>query len=248
MNADLTTGGEPTKVSHLFTHQNAHPVALHHVLTNEFGVDWLIWDHSALWDEIKLTFGTIPSNLARCKVQALRTLQANELYWGCWEVAYPVIRSLNNKMPDFYVHQPPTPAQIYAAVDMINLIRKMPYLLEVKNYLAGILLSEGIYYAPPPLDFLQPILDRPYYKCDNCGQQARDVGNKICDSCGSKEISKFTGNHGSQLKSFVDAVLAGKDLEIDETPAGVHAAIWKVAKDYSDTLHERHRRQMRFVT
>lgn len=246
----LSLDGGPTSAPRLFTHHDSHPIVLHHILTRDMGIEWLVWDYSTLWDEINKTYNIIVSNLNRCKIQALRTLQANELFWENWDIATPVFKALNNRLPDFYIFQPPTPVQLLAGVDMINDIRRHKFSPEVRTFIASILLNDGLIYAPAPLDFVQEELDRKHYRCNNCGQIAMDYKHKECDSCGSGNLVRFQKTDEGELeeiKSFVDLVLAGADVAIYEDRKGVHAAKWKVAQDYVDVLHQRLNEQMRLV-
>ena len=66
----------------------------------------------------------------------------------------------------------------------MNHIRNHPFGQEVKGYIAAACLDSGILFAPPPLDFVQELLDINDYKCTKCGFSSKYDGEG-CDRCGA---------------------------------------------------------------
>jgi hypothetical protein len=229
---EIPRGASMSAPRDLLTHHDAHPVAIHKLLDRTFGFEWLAWDPDALWQELKDEFGSVVSELSRSKIQALRSLHANEFFWNNWEIFCPVVQSLNNRIPNFWIMQKPSIAQLYTTIDMVGLVRDMPYGKEVSKFIAAAFMNDGVFYAPPPLDFIQGELSSPRYQCSNCGQIAHDFSNKACDSCGSTSIDRYNNVEVGELKPKIDSILKGEIDDLKEEPEDIQGAKLLVAMEY----------------
>ena len=160
---------KPVTIRTLFTHHDTHPIVLDLSLMRQFGLDWLTWDVSTLWSEIKTEFKTEISELSRSKIQTVRTCHVSPMPWTKWQVFEKVMQGLNNNIPTFELMQAPTLEQLYAGVDIMETIRKVDFSDEVKLYMASAVHLEEVAYVPEPLDFIQAEVSRPHYRCNDCG-------------------------------------------------------------------------------
>lgn len=239
--------GGPEKAPHLFTHHDAHPAVIHELLDKSFGVEWLVWDPYALWDEITREFRTSISELSRTKIQALRCLHSTKGFWEDWDVFSPTVQALNNRIPSFAIVQKPTTAQIFVAVDIASIIRKNEYSKEVQRYIAASLLDEGIYHTVSPLEFVQDELNDAHRFCRNCGQLGIDKEEVWCYNCGSSDLvtEDVTLPKSDQLR--IDDILNDKYDIIEESAIDILGAKLKVAHNYIMLRRAQMEKQMRLL-
>lgn len=236
-----------TSIRHLLVNHDVHPLILRKLLTRRYADDWLTWDPSALWLQINRDFGVNISELSKTKIQALRTLSRDYRFWTEWEIFYPVVQSLNNRIPNFWLIQKPTVPQLYVTVNIAKHINGRPYDREIRKFMAAAFLDAGLFYAPPPLDFIQNELDSPQYYCNNCGQKAEDDDNRECDHCGSRDIKKFKARDSSLIGPKIQSILAnGYDI-LDENLVGVHAANLLVALNYMRMKQDQLKQQLSII-
>jgi hypothetical protein len=189
----------PVTKSNLFSHSEAHPYVLDLALIKTFKFDWFTWDPETVFQEIKLTFNTSIADINRVKLMAIMTLHVTDSSWEQWEIFENTIIALNGQIPRPTYIQPCDVSALMAGVDIINDIRKEDFNDEVGRYVAACFLNDEISYAPPPLDFAQPYLSRPRYKCQHCGNHgdALPPFNGRCDSCSAK----FQDDHPFNFKA-----------------------------------------------
>ena len=232
----------------LMTHQQAHPLAIDHLLFILYGESWYLWEPETVWDELERTFGTPPGELTKAKIEALRTLGLNKSFWAYWEVFAPTALCLNNRIVSPHILVKPTIPQIYVAVDIASAFDTFPYSDEVSRFIASVFLDDGVVWAVPPLDFVNPDLVGRRYRCLDCGNDEVDEYNQVCDECFSTNIERYEANHlTEQQKQFIQRVVSGDDVTIPETREGVIAAKLKVAVDYMNYRRQQLRHQLKLI-
>lgn len=202
---------------HLLIHPDAHPLALRSLLHKQYDDGWIIWDHQALWDQLKRDFGVDPSEMSRTKLQAIRTLETDVLFWNEWEVFGPTVMALNNRIPNFWLIQRPTPGQLMVAVDIAGSVDSREYSEEVGKFVAGCLLDMGVMCVVPPLTFAQEYIDFPHVRCDE-----------------------------EDRKKIEDLLENGYDL-LQEDLVGVQVARLRMALDYMELRRQQLKEQMGFT-
>lgn len=196
----------------VFSHPDAHPVALDLVLLKNFELEWMEWLPDTLFGEIEKTFSTSIAEVNRLKILAAQTLHTIDAFWDHWEIFEKVLWSLNGHIPRADVMQPPDLSILMSGVDMADGIRKETYGEEVGRYCAAVFLHENVFYAPEPLAFCQPYLSQPTYKCQDCGQtgSALPPFSGMCWSCGEH----FDSEHPFRFKPDPEAVRRGAGTKV----------------------------------
>jgi hypothetical protein len=253
--------GTPVTVRNIFTHHDAHPIVLDFALLKTFGLSWLGWEAETIWAEIQRLFKTQISELARAKIQTVKTLHISNGPWEQWQVFEKIIQGLNNNIPRWEYMQAPNLDQLYAGVDIMESIRVVDFSDEVKGYMAASILHEDVTFCPHPLDLVQVEVAQPYYLCKDCGNQDDALFHDgICDTCSRK----FDQGNGLGFLPDPEMLLAGrgknttlmlkfdpdpvqrlwdtvkdkKTVEVadslDDTPEGVQVAKLLLARDYAN--------------
>jgi hypothetical protein len=168
----------------LFNHPDTHAILLDILLTKTFGPNWLGWDPTTIVAEITAEFKQQVSELSYGKINAVKTMHLNEAYWTDWEAFVPICLALNDEIPSFTLLVKPSIGQCMSAADTALILRKEEYSHEVGSFIACLAIDEGIDYLPAPLDFAEPYLAQPKYKCLDCGNVS-DLWyeNQRCESC-----------------------------------------------------------------
>jgi len=206
----------PTSRS-IFSHPDAHPVALDMVLLKNFQLDWLSWLPETLFKEIEMTFSTSIADINRVKILAAQTLHVTDAFWNSWEIFEKTIWSLNGMTPNVKVMQPPDLSILMSGVDIADSIRQETYGDEVSRYCAAVFMNENVHYAPKPLDFCELYVAEPYYQCNVCHKKGSALGtfDGLCSSC----AQTYEGEHPFKFEPDEEAVKkgAGKDITIHVT-------------------------------
>lgn len=151
--------GTPTPFSSakLFVHHDTHPIVLDIKLMDQYGVKWFEWEPETLWREIMDDFRTPSiSDHVKSKIQAVKSAHITDWVFTKWETFSVVTQALNNNIPDFEVMRKPTIAQLFAAVDMLTMIRNdVEFSQEIQQWCAASLLDVGVVCAPQPIAFCQ---------------------------------------------------------------------------------------------
>lgn len=201
----------------VFSHPDAHPLALDLVLLKNFELEWLTWLPDTLFSEIEKTFSTSIAEVNKLKILAAQTLHVIDVAWDQWEIFEKTVWALNGMIPRVEVIQPPDLPMLMAGVAMIDHIRKETYGEEVARYCAAVFLHENVFYAPEPLSFCQPYVTQPMYRCKDCGQEGSALRpfDGTCWSCGGH----FNTEHPFSLEPDPEAVRrgAGKNIELFDT-------------------------------
>lgn len=191
----------------VFSHPEAHPLALDLVLLKHFELEWLTWLPDTLFHEIEQTFTTSLAEVNRLKILAAQTLHVIDAYWDHWEIFEKTIWALNGQIPRVDVIQPPDLSILMAGVDIANSIRQETYGQEVARYCAAVFLHENVFYAPEPVDFCQKYIIQPTYLCKDCQQTGSMLPpfDGMCWSCGGH----FDAEHPFRFEADPQAVRRG---------------------------------------
>lgn len=175
---------KPVTLRNLFTHADAHPVVLDFALTKVYQDSWHTWEPETLWEEIPHAFSTQISELCRQKIRALQATHVSMMPWDKWQVFEKVAQAFNGNLPNFRVMQLLALEDLYAAVDILDTLRKENFSDEVKLFMAGVVLYEDVFLVPPPLDFIQLEVSQPHYKCGDCGNEEPALFHDgFCSNC-----------------------------------------------------------------
>lgn len=247
----------PLSIRNLFTHQDTHPLVLDFALLKTFGLEWLGWESVTVFQEIRRVFSTEISEHARSKIQAIKTLHVSNAPWNSWQVLEKVIQALNNNVPKWEVMQAPTLDQMFAAIDIMDMIERGTFSEETKMYLAAAVLNEDVFFVPPPLDFFQAEVAQPKWVCKDCGNEDSALFHDgVCDTC----THRFSEENGLTFEPDPEAIAAGrgknttlkltydpdpvearweqvknkpsKEVELEENQVDVQVAKLLVARDY----------------
>lgn len=150
MIADPATVG-PQDIRQAFTHRDTHPLALHDVLLEQYGLQYAEWEPETLWVEIDRDYGT-SSAANKTKIQAVRTALMAPFSVTQWELFEILACGFEGIPPKFdYIQKVPPPRGMFAA-RVINRLYSKPVIGdEVMRYMAASLLSDGYLYAPTDL-------------------------------------------------------------------------------------------------
>ncbi len=205
--------GTPIGIHNLFTHYDTHPVVLYFALLKTFDTKWIRWEAETIWAEVRRVFKTQISEHARAKIQVVKTCQVSHLPWEKWQVFEKVVQGLNNNIPRWQYMQAPSLEELFAAIDIMKVLRVANFSSEVRLYMAAAVLNEDVLFVPPPLDFIQTEVSQPSWKCRDCGNEDSALFHDgICDTC----TRKFSPDKG--LSMLPDTKLLsegkGKNLEL----------------------------------
>ena len=201
----------PTSRS-VFSHPEAHPVALDMVLLKNFQLDWLSWLPDTLFSEIEKTFNTSIAEVNKLKILAAQTLHVTDAYWENWEVFEKTIWALNGVVPLITIMQPPDLPFLFTGVDIANSIREETYGDEVARYCAAVFLHENVFYAPAPMSFCQEFITQAYYICKDCSKKGSALPpfDGLCTSC----AGHFDSEHPFKFEPDPDALKRGAGRNI----------------------------------
>lgn len=201
----------------VFSHPDAHPLALDLVLLKHFDLEWLTWLPDTLFFEIEQTFTTSVAEVNKLKILAVQTLHVTDAAWEEWEIFEKTVWALNGMVPRTDTIQPPDLPLLFAGVEIQNSIRTETHGEEVARYCAAVFLHENVHYAPEPLSFCQDYITQPTFKCRDCGQvgSALPPFDGMCWSCGRH----FDSVHPFAFKPDPEAVKKGygRNLEMGVT-------------------------------
>jgi len=233
----------------MFTNPNAHPLALDVILLDAFKPEWLTWEPSTIWSEIKSEFGVEVSAQNRNRINAIKTMHLVNTPWTQWEVFTLTISGLNGEIPDFKVLDMPTLAQLIAGVQVMNQAKEHFFAEEVARYAAACSLEQGVFYTPPPIHFAQPYAARAEYRCTRCGNIDTDDDNQECDTCGApqKALKKVPVFDPEPVrKRFHEVYSKGYDREdyLEESVVDVQVGKLLVAFEYARGMTKTLREQL----
>lgn len=218
---------KPVTLRNLFKHPSAHPVVLDFALLRAFGTEWYFWEGETLFDEVAQEFSAQLSELCRQKMRALQAVHASLGAWNRWQIFEKVAQVFNGNLPDFKVAQPLSLEELYAAVDMLDFLRREKFSDEVRLYMAALVLHEDVFFVPPPLDFIQLEVSQPIYHCNDCGNEESALfSDGFCSNC----TDRMHPLQGLTLQPRQELVNAGKGKNLSIRPRfdfGPIAERWK---------------------
>lgn len=216
----------PFSSSKLFVHHDTHPIVLDIKLMDQYGTDWFEWEAETLWREIMDDFRTPSiSDHVKSKIQAIKTIHISDWAFTKWEIFCPIVQALNNNIPDFEVLRRPTISQLFAAVDMMTMVRSdVPFSEEIQKFCAASLLDAGIICAVQPIAFCQDeILD--FQKERGIEVDPQPVKDKY-----RKMMS-----------------VPAEEVVLEETPVDIQIAKLIVARDYLQLRRDQMKHQLRLL-
>jgi hypothetical protein len=248
----------PVSLRNLFTHHDIHPVVLDLALMKAFQLEWLGWDATTLWTEIRRVFKTEISEHSRAKIRALMALHTSDAPWASWHVFEKIVHALNNSIPRFDIVQALSLEQLFSGVDIIETIRHEEFVDEVKDYIAASVLNEDVFFVPAPLEFVQSNVSHPMMVCNDCGSHQDALpGDFTCAFCTKKfapenglsfrpDTASLQAGFGKNLKTYLKydpelvrkrwgevATAPSESVELDDTKAeDVQVAKLLMARDY----------------
>lgn len=239
----------------IFTDPDAHPLTLYLLCIKKLEEGWTDWIPETVTSEIKRIFKATISRENSNKLQAAKLLHSDhhDAFWQEWEVFQNVILTLNGIPPSINTMHAPNTAEIMNGIEIANLITKLDFNEEISRYVAACLLFDEVHYAPPPIDFCQPYISQPMYKCKDCTKTSSALPpfSMRCESCagtytGSKVFNFKPKNDekGHNLEFFLtyefepikvryDQLLKEKEPYINEVGEDIQAAKLIVAHDFS---------------
>jgi len=212
------------KCKDLLRDPDTQPRTLDYLL-NELAPAWLEWEPETVWSTMKKYIGQEPNLMVKTKLNAMKLLHTSEAPWEDWEAFLPVCVALNHGIPNFEVASKPKVAELFVCVKAMRTLRPLPFSEEVTRFAAACCLDEGVFFTPPPLEFLQPILDIADYRCTQCGNiDLYDNGK--CDTCGAPQAALIlTPRHDYKGMKAAWEKIKGMPLEaiaLDEDVSGIH--------------------------
>jgi hypothetical protein len=215
---------KPVTLRNLFTHPDAHPVALDFALLKTFGMAWFPWQPETVWDEIQEAFKSQLSELCKQKIRALQACHVSTMPWKAWQVFEKVAHAFNGTLPNFSVVQMLDLEELYSAVDILSLLRQEDYADEVKLYMAGTVLHSDVFFVPTPLDFIQKEVSQPHCLCNDCGHEEPALAHDgYCSAC----TQRMHPEQGLTLKPRADIVAGGTGKNVTVVPRYDHRPIAK---------------------
>lgn len=135
-----------------------HGIVLDRLLQKELGAGYLSWDGDPLHAELVDRWGSV-GQVAWERIQAMRLLRANDLFWREWGAFEKVTAALAGEIPDFAAVQPPEAEDIIIALHTAAYVRELPFSSDVRGYIAAACVNDGVWYLEPPLDVAEEALD-----------------------------------------------------------------------------------------
>ncbi len=149
-----------TNARSLLTHYESHPIVLDLYALKLLGPEYYVWEPETVWQELlRLSGSPSISEVNKNKLQAVRTVHVSQAPFVAWEAFEKVIAALNGVIPDFYIMQKPTVGQLLAGTEIMLQLNSGIFSNDVSRYTAAVLLSEGVAYAPSPLNFCHYVLE-----------------------------------------------------------------------------------------
>jgi hypothetical protein len=175
----------------LFRDEQTHPLILLRTCLKLFGPEVLEWEPVVIRRAIE---DRAESNISRVnfvKVLAALTVANRDNFWLEWETFHFISQALNNNIPSAGAMQDQSIGQLMVAVDIANSIRaelgplsEVPeFSDEVKRYIAAQLSESGIWFAPEPLTFVNPLIAGVTQICDECGNEEEPQPDGLCSFC-----------------------------------------------------------------
>jgi hypothetical protein len=217
---------KPFSSKNMFVHHDTHPIVLDIKLMDKYGLRWFEWEPETLWREIMDDFRTPSiSDHVKSKVQAIRTIHITDWVFTKWETFSVVTQALNNNIPDFEIMRKPTISQLFAAVDMMMLVRNdVPFSQEVQQWCAASVIDMGVVCAPQPIAF--------------CQDEILEIQNLRGTPIDPKPVlEKYRFHLSTPLE----------ELDLQEDEVDIQIAELMVARDYLSLRREQMKNQLKVL-
>lgn len=176
--------------TNIWRHPQAHPLALALLLLDRYGEAYVEWLPETLKSTLERD-GLQLSNSSWVKILATRVLLYSPSPWRQWEVFHWTALGLAGQQPNFTFLEEPELGHLVVAADLMRVVDpKRAMGEEVDKFVAATLRSEGIPFAPSPLDFCQRELEARKIECASCHALHRDDNDVRCVTCGSTQLTK----------------------------------------------------------
>lgn len=230
-----------------FQREDSHAVPLGLACHTLLGKAWLTYEPRTVYEELeRLGYGK-PPEVTATKLHAFRTAKNTVLPWVDHESFEKVVHGLCGNIVNFELREPPNVAQLMVGVDALRAIQSVPFVDDVKRYIAACAKNDELDFLPDPLTFAMPYLCPPMYRCLECGNTDEDdLEDGQCDVCvGRYEDGTNNGrpepgleNRGKQIERFMPfdyapiSTLFGKAsrISIDKITLGDSNVELQVAK------------------
>jgi len=137
------------------------PTTLYNIFKNKIDKDFISWDpetRKELFSK-KTKFNLTDSH--QNSLEAMVLLYVNDLAWTDYQTFEKVVWALNGRVPNMAYMEIPPSAYIAYTIYLMNEFPGREFSESVKKYIAAVLdHEEGLCYAPEPLKFIQPYLDK----------------------------------------------------------------------------------------
>lgn len=231
----------------IFTTPSIHPLLLDAELRKALGNQWFELDPLAIRMDIEEGFTRNISQVVWTKINALKLLHSNWMAWNQWEVFRPVVDAFADRLPDFFVLDPPTVDDMTFAVSVMKkLYPDGIFSAEVGKFIAASSHYWGQYLLPSDLAFAQPFAESWRYRCKTCGKEGSinlENPQTICPVCagtydGARPFSRkierrpleviarekglgvldlFPSYGVKEAKDILDAVMRGERIVLQDT-------------------------------
>jgi hypothetical protein len=135
-----------------------HLLTLSVLLVDTFGPEVLLWDFTALREELEERWGKI-GPVTWQRIMALTVLHLHDAAWQEWEIFENMVAAIIGEMPIFSYVQPPEPEEMAIALETFRRVDNHQLSDEVKDYIVAACLNDGMWYLDgTPLEVAQPSL------------------------------------------------------------------------------------------
>ncbi|MEN6550227.1 MAG: hypothetical protein ABFE07_29635 [Armatimonadia bacterium] len=139
----------------LFTSETTSASVLGETLAGKYSREWLEWSPATLRSTVERDFTTEIHPVAWEKIMAVQVLLLTDDVWQEWQVFVPVVKALNNQIPNFTMAAECSPGELAWAVTEMAKIREEPFGDEVTLFVRASCLSHGLVLFPAELAFAQ---------------------------------------------------------------------------------------------
>lgn len=122
------------------------PKEITQFLKDRFGPTWVDLESETITDDLNSIEPLSVS--AENKLRAVRAIFLSDEAYTQWHVFSSVIKALNGLTPDFTISTPPSLVHLAAGLYEMHNLRDLSFSAEIRNYLAVLLLTNGIFKAP----------------------------------------------------------------------------------------------------
>lgn len=175
----------------IFRQEDTHPLVLLRLYLQMFGADGLSWEPFVIKRSIEDQTRDNISRVCLLKLCAAITVANHDNFWLSWEAFHTLSQALAGKIPTVSHIDNQSISDLLRAVHCAKVIRAdlgslgdLPeFSEEVQRYMAAQLHESGIWYAPEPLDFLNPLLSGRTQVCSVCQNEEEPKEDGLCSYC-----------------------------------------------------------------